>query len=450
VRFRRQRRCNTHTLLRWADEMSRYIKSIDRNHLVSVGDEGFYCTDPSSTDWTSNCGEGVDTVAFTRLPAIDVMSFHLYPDSWGKDADWGTQWIKSHFEAARAVGKPAMLGEFGLADKSIRNPVYKTWLDAAFRSGGAGALYWILSGRQDDGTLYPDYDGFTVYCPSPVCTTIANFGKQMNAGFPLSFAPVADDDTAVTEFETPATLPVTANDIAYFPASVVAGSVDLNPATAGQQTTFTVAGRGTFAAASEGSVTFTPDSGFNGKATATYVVRDTFGRLSNAANIVVNVKPSPTAAMTLFDFEDGTQGWAGASWQDNSLNTLMQSSSNASQGSYSLHIQSGGGYWFGVEPFGPVDLSSRTSIRVDLTSTTGTSSALALKVGPGWDWCQITVPGWFTTPHVGEADMGAGGALTFDLTTLDDSCRSKLTEVHALYLAVNGGSDTYIDYVRAY
>jgi len=147
---------------------------------------------------------------------------------------------------------------------------------------------------------------------------------------------------------------------------------------------------------------------------------------------------------------DGPRGWAGASWQDNSLNTLMQSSSNASQGSYSLHIQSGGGYWFGVEPFGPVDLSSRTSIRVDLTSTTGTSSALALKVGPGWDWCQITVPGWFTTPHVGEADMGAGGALTFDLTTLDDSCRSKLTEVHALYLAVNGGSDTYIDYVRAY
>ena len=113
--------CTTSTLIRWADEMSTYIKSVDRNHLVSVGDEGFYCL-PNPTHWTEDCGEGVDTVAFTRLRNVDVMSFHIYPDYWGTDVAWGVEWIKSHFRAARQIGKPAMLGEFGLQDKSLRNP----------------------------------------------------------------------------------------------------------------------------------------------------------------------------------------------------------------------------------------------------------------------------------------------------------------------------------------
>jgi mannan endo-1,4-beta-mannosidase len=170
--------CTTETLTRWADELTTYIKGIDRNHLVSVGDEGFYCK-PGGEHWTENCGEGVDSEALTRLKNVDVMSFHLYPDHWGTTVEWGRVWIASHFATARRLGKPAMLGEFGLRDKSVRNPSYKRWLDTTFWSGGAGALYWILSGKQDDGTLYPDFDGFTVYCPSPVCATISNFGKQM-------------------------------------------------------------------------------------------------------------------------------------------------------------------------------------------------------------------------------------------------------------------------------
>ena len=76
-----------------------------------------------------------------------------------------------------------MLGEFGWSDKATRNPVYQHWTDA-WSSGPAAtvALYWILSGNQDDGTLYPDYDGFTVYCPSPVCTTITNAGDGAAPG----------------------------------------------------------------------------------------------------------------------------------------------------------------------------------------------------------------------------------------------------------------------------
>ncbi len=170
--------CGTQTLISWANEMSTYIKTIDQNHLVSVGDEGFYCL-PLRIDWTENCSEGVDTLAFARLPNIDVLSFHLYPDTWGKDAAWGTHWIQRHIVDAARIGKPALLGEFGLQNKNARNSVYKEWTDAVCNSGGSGALYWILSGDQDDGTLYADYDGFTVYCPSPVCASLSDFSKMM-------------------------------------------------------------------------------------------------------------------------------------------------------------------------------------------------------------------------------------------------------------------------------
>ena len=46
------------------------------------------------------------------------------------------------------LDKPAMLGEFGWQGKSTRNPVFKEWTDTVFNSRGAGALYWILSGKR--------------------------------------------------------------------------------------------------------------------------------------------------------------------------------------------------------------------------------------------------------------------------------------------------------------
>lgn len=203
--YPRSPNCTTDTLTAWADEMSTYIRSIDKHHLISVGDEGFYCI-PGATDWTESCGEGVDTLAFGRLKHIDVLSLHLYPDHWGKDVSWGVQWIERHAADAKRLGKPVMLGEFGLLDKSTRNPDYKRWTDAVLRSGMSGALYWILSGKEGDG-LYPDYDGFTVYCPSPVCAAFSNFEQQMDRAA-FDFPPVADHDVAVTEFDTAVTLEI--------------------------------------------------------------------------------------------------------------------------------------------------------------------------------------------------------------------------------------------------
>jgi mannan endo-1,4-beta-mannosidase len=34
--------CTTTTITNWASSISAYIKSIDSNHLVAIGDEGFF------------------------------------------------------------------------------------------------------------------------------------------------------------------------------------------------------------------------------------------------------------------------------------------------------------------------------------------------------------------------------------------------------------------------
>ncbi len=151
--------CSVDTLVSWADEMSAYVNSIDDSHLISMGDEGFYCFEDGA-DWTEDCSEGVDTVAFAKLKHIDVMSYHLYPDHWDKDVAWGTKWIKRHIRDARRIRKPSMLGEFGIQDKATRNPAYQEWTDAIFMRGGTGVLYWMLAGVEDSGSNYPDYDGF--------------------------------------------------------------------------------------------------------------------------------------------------------------------------------------------------------------------------------------------------------------------------------------------------
>ena len=88
---------------------------------------------------------GQDSAALAALPGVDLASFHLYPDGWGKDAAWGTQWIRTHVQVADRVHKPVMLGEFGLKDKATRNTVYQAWTDEAVRDGIDGFQWWLTN-----------------------------------------------------------------------------------------------------------------------------------------------------------------------------------------------------------------------------------------------------------------------------------------------------------------
>ncbi|HYO96287.1 MAG TPA: cellulase family glycosylhydrolase [Polyangiaceae bacterium] len=432
--YPRSEQCTTATITAWAGEMSSFIKSIDKQHLVSVGDEGFYCT-PGASDWTEHCGEGVDTLALTALPHVDVMSIHLYPDHWGKDVAWGTNWIQRHVADAHALGKPALLGEFGLLDQSTRNPSYRLWTDALFAAGGAGTLFWMLADEQDNGTPYPDYDGFTVYCPSPVCTMLSNFSASMRANSPASVAPVADHDSAVVPYDSAALVLATHNDVAY-QAPLVAASLDLDPATPARDIEFSSA-EGTFVSQLDGSVLFTPLDGFVGTARALYVVRDGFGRPSNVASIDVSVQPDPTAPLVLHSFETSTEGFAAANWNPGAGSTA-QSSQFATHGASSLQVVASTGHWFGVVYASPLDLGDKTKLSWDMTALASSSLNVALQIGGSWTWCQGAW-GW--------AEANTSSTQSVDLTTLDCGV-ADLTRINALYFFMGSGT-FHIDNVRA-
>ncbi len=430
--------CNTNTLTSWADDVSGYVKSVDHHHLVGVGDEGFYCTDPTSTDNTVDCASGDDTLALSALPTIDYMSYHLYPDSWSETTAWGTQWIVRHNLDALRLHKPSIMGEFGSLNKATRNTVYQQWTQAFALSGGTGFTYWLLSGKQDDGSWYPDYDGYTVYCPSPVCQTITNAGRELSAG-KWYFAPVADDDSVTTPFATATTVAPAANDISYIGA-VRPSTIDLDPATAGQQKTLTVTG-GTFALGTGGSVTFTPASGFHGKAAATYTVKDLLGTMSNAATITVTVKPDPTAAIVFASFESADlDGWAPASWQTDA-GTLSPESSFATDGNSGVQIASDGGGWFGTNLATPIDISAKTELKVDIQTgaAAGTSVDIAIQNSSDFTWCQGSftwVPAGTSATYV--ADLSSG--FSCDVSTL--------TDVRAIWVFLSAGQTSDLDYVR--
>ncbi|MEV1144200.1 cellulase family glycosylhydrolase [Micromonospora sp. NPDC049799] len=429
--------CSTDTITAWADEMSRHIRSIDRRHLIGVGDEGFFCDDPAAEDWTVNCGEGVDAVALASLPAVDVLGYHLYPDHWGTDADWGVAWIERHNREARRIGKPALLGEFGWSDKATRNPVYQRWTDAFIRSGGTGFLYWILSGVQDDGTPYPDYDGYTVHCPSPVCTTLTNAGDRIRRHW-RPRPPVADHDIATTQAGTPVTLTPTSNDIAYA-GSVRPSTTDLDPTVRGQQRVVPVAG-GAFVLTASGAVVFTPADGFQGRAVASYTVLDRAGRRSNVAELTVTVKPAPGDPIRLASWETGVEGWAPGNWQTDA-GTVAQTASFHTDGGFGLEVAATGGGWFGVTLPSPVDLSTSGVLRYDLrtSASAGTSSAIAVQTGDGSAWCQ-SVFGW----------VPQGTTTTVEVDLLDEmSCdAAALADVRGVLIWVSPGTHA-LDNLRA-
>ena len=155
-------------VLSWVAEMSAYVKSLAPRQLVAVGDEGFY-GDAAATDYPYSNYEGDQWRKFVALPHVDYGTVHLYPDSWGETADpvgWGTRWINDHLADGRRLGKPVVLEEYGLrvppdGGVAARDAGYAAWT-AAVEAGGAGDQFWLLTSRVDDGSFYPDYDGFRV------------------------------------------------------------------------------------------------------------------------------------------------------------------------------------------------------------------------------------------------------------------------------------------------
>lgn len=64
-------------------EMASFVKSIDRNHLLEAGLEGFYGhSSPQRMRLNPGFNIGTDFIANNRIPGIDFATLHSYPDQW--------------------------------------------------------------------------------------------------------------------------------------------------------------------------------------------------------------------------------------------------------------------------------------------------------------------------------------------------------------------------------
>ncbi|KAF5464058.1 hypothetical protein F2P56_014169 [Juglans regia] len=151
------------TIQAWITEMASYVKSIDRNHLLEAGLEGFYGqSTPQRKGLNPSLEIGTDFIANNQIPGIDFATTHSYPDQWLPSSNDQFQlsflnnWLNAHIQDAQYIlRKPILLTEFGKSWKVagfstyqrdlLFNTVYYKIYSSAKRGGAAaGGLFWQL------------------------------------------------------------------------------------------------------------------------------------------------------------------------------------------------------------------------------------------------------------------------------------------------------------------
>jgi len=177
---------DTSALQSWTDEMARFIKSVDSNHLVTSGSEGFFGPSTPSLlaynpgDWTND--HGVDFVANHNSSSIDFGVFHLYPDNWFDeeqcDMDCALKFTQEYINAHLTSGlrKPVLLEEVGKKGEGrdqFLERVYEMMHNNHINGGyAAGTVIWQLSASN-----FSDVDSFSIYLPDDIST--GNLIKSM-------------------------------------------------------------------------------------------------------------------------------------------------------------------------------------------------------------------------------------------------------------------------------
>ena len=141
----------------WIESESAFVKELDPNHMVTVGEEGFWAGDSPNeyanpTWWAKAMGQDFRR---NHLPeSIDFATIHIWPDTWGRPEDsFQKSWILAHIrEAEEELGKPLLLEEFGKSIESVdeteeRNQVYRSvhqLVEDSVRQNRAlkGSLFW--------------------------------------------------------------------------------------------------------------------------------------------------------------------------------------------------------------------------------------------------------------------------------------------------------------------
>jgi mannan endo-1,4-beta-mannosidase len=132
----------------WIAEMSRYLKSLDPNHLIAPGDWG-YRTAAERREWLRD----------HQLATIDYCDVHNYPrtdlDSFVTSPQALKEFIDNRAAAAFSLRKPLVFGEFGIGVDGYNGFSEVDWYRAFFTgnasAGTSGAMFWIITPDSNRG-----------------------------------------------------------------------------------------------------------------------------------------------------------------------------------------------------------------------------------------------------------------------------------------------------------
>jgi endo-1,4-beta-mannosidase len=156
--------CNpsaSRTLKHFAQDMAGLVKSIDPNHLLSLGSWGLL-----------DCGlAGSAYQDVHSVPGIDLCEIHDYSGSSSALAPL----LQLRLSQCRALGKPLFVGEIGVRLQDSGSPanraaVIRAKLSAEFAAGVAGGLVWDWA-NADQGA----YSGYEVQPGDPTLQVLAAF-----------------------------------------------------------------------------------------------------------------------------------------------------------------------------------------------------------------------------------------------------------------------------------
>ncbi|XP_078439394.1 mannan endo-1,4-beta-mannosidase 7-like isoform X2 [Wolffia australiana] len=185
------------TLQSWIEEMAAHVKSLDSNHLLEVGLEGFYgASAPPQRHFSLSLNVGTDFISNNLVRGIDFATVHCYPDQWLAGSNEEIQrsfvsgWLSAHLADAKDVlHKPLLVAEFGVSNRqsgfsgsqrdaffhSVYTEVYSS---ARFGGAAAGALFWLL--LQPSMDLYRDgYEIVFQELPFSTRSIIAEQGMRL-------------------------------------------------------------------------------------------------------------------------------------------------------------------------------------------------------------------------------------------------------------------------------
>ncbi|CAL8463203.1 g2737 [Coccomyxa elongata] len=171
----------------WVAEMAAYIRSLDPNHMITTGEEGFLSSGGPGSGWKNDGTIGTDWEANLQDPNISFGTVHAYPGNWGIPVDsveeFANSFIYSRAQIANAIGKPFILEETGTnSDYPIYRPDYYTLLfNAAQRSDAKAMMPWELVAWHVPATDSSGFDfGVDDVSFGPVSAAIA-YQKQKTA-----------------------------------------------------------------------------------------------------------------------------------------------------------------------------------------------------------------------------------------------------------------------------